>query len=159
MKELIKFVFNQSNSSFQIWQIVSYIGLNTVKATVFFLSSSAITHRVAWTISTAIPENSSVPDLSTLMAEILCCMVCFTLWSAAPWITHALLKTPALYHRQHGGSVSQNISSEKSPNMVQGSSLPPVWPRFCWQMLAGCMHLLSSTGCSQASPNPSLNFA
>lgn len=89
MEELIKVVFHQSNSSFQIWRTVLHTRLNIAKASVFFLSTSAITRRVAWTISTAFPENSSVPDSRTLMAEILCCVVRFTLWSAAPWITHA----------------------------------------------------------------------
>lgn len=49
-------MFNQSNSSFQIWWILSQVWLNSAKEWVSFISNSYI--KIAWTLTSAIfPKN------------------------------------------------------------------------------------------------------
>lgn len=120
-------MFNQSNSSFQIWRIVSHVWLNSAKELVSFISNSYITHWIARTlISTIFPENFSISDLWMLMAEIPRCTAPGSPWDELHFWLFLLLSKPVSCTTVDTAVLSHEMPAHR--NLQMWCRAPPCLP-------------------------------
>lgn len=153
-------MFNQSNSSFQIWWIVSYVWLNSAKELVSFISNSYIMHRIAWTLISAIfPENFSIYFRHADGRDSLLHCSWFTLGSAALLVIFPLLSKPISRSTVDTAVLSHQMPTRR--NLQMWFRAPPCHscaPAFCCPVLVDCTCLLSDTGSIQTALGSSINF-